>query len=49
MVGVISSCHLFTHSTIIVREFGFRCLARCVWRTLVLRRPVTFLECVAAR
>jgi hypothetical protein len=46
MTGVVTTRHLFTHSRTIVHEFGGRCYLRCVWRTLVQRRVVTFLECV---
>lgn len=47
MVGVVKTRHLVTHPRGIVHEFGVRCYARCVWRTVTGRRPVTFLECVA--
>jgi hypothetical protein len=46
MIGVITTLHLVTHSTTIVRQFGLRCYVRCVWRTATAHRPVTFLECV---
>ena len=49
MAGVVHTRHLLTHSTVIVREFGVRCFARCLWRTFVCRRPVTFLECAAGK
>jgi hypothetical protein len=47
MIGVIRTRHLFTQASVIVREFGMACFARCLWRTLLSRRPVTFLECAA--
>jgi hypothetical protein len=46
MVGRIQSRHLLTHSPTIIHEFGIGCYFRCVWRTLVARRAVTFLECI---
>jgi hypothetical protein len=46
MVGLITSRDLVTHSALIVREFGARCYVRCVWRALIARRAVTFLECI---
>ncbi len=48
MHGVIHTRHLFTHGNVIVREFGVGVFARCLWRTIVCRRPVTFLECACA-
>jgi hypothetical protein len=48
MVGVIQTRHLFTQFPVIAREFGLACIARCLWRTLSRRRPVTFLECATA-
>jgi hypothetical protein len=46
MVGVVTTRHLITHSRLILREFGPRCLLRCIWRSLTAHRKVTFLECV---
>lgn len=46
MRGFITTRHLLTHPVLIVREFGFGCLARCVWRTVTARRSTTFLECL---
>jgi hypothetical protein len=46
MDGFITTRHLFTHPVLIVREFGVRCFARCVWRTLRAQRATTFLECL---
>jgi hypothetical protein len=46
MVGFITTRHLFAHPILIVREFGVRCFARCVWRTLSADRATTFLECL---
>ncbi len=48
MVGVVTTRHLLTHPRTIIHEFGPRCYARCVWRTLTAHRVVTFLECVDA-
>jgi hypothetical protein len=45
MTGVVHTRHLFSQSLVIVSEFGVGCLARCLWRTVMWRRPVTFLEC----
>jgi hypothetical protein len=45
MVGFITTRHLFTHSAVIVHEFGVLCLLRCVWRTMTAHDVVTFLEC----
>jgi hypothetical protein len=47
MAGLVTTRDLITHAGLIVREFGPRCYAFCVWRTLFARHPVTFLECVA--
>jgi hypothetical protein len=46
MDGVVKTRDLVVHSPLIVREFGLRCFARCIWRTVVLHRIVTFLECI---
>ena len=46
MSGVVTTRDLLTHSPLIAREFGMRCLARCFWRTLRSGRAVTFLECI---
>jgi hypothetical protein len=45
MVGFVTTRHLFTHSAVIVREFGTVCLLRCLWRTVTADHAVTFLEC----
>jgi hypothetical protein len=49
MSGFVTTRDLMLHSLTIVRQFGPRCFARCVWRTLTAQQTVTFLECVAAR
>jgi hypothetical protein len=49
MAGYVTTRDLVLNSAVIVREFGPRCFARCVWRTLTASRIVTFLECVAER
>jgi hypothetical protein len=46
MVGTVTTRHLLTHAGLIVHEFGPRCFARCVWRTMTAHHPVTFLECL---
>jgi hypothetical protein len=46
MVGFIRTRSLFAHPSLIVREFGMQCFARCIWRTLISGRNVTFLECI---
>ena len=46
MVGFITTFSLLAHPSLIVREFGMQCFARCVWRSLILGRNVTFLECI---
>lgn len=45
MVGFVTTRHLFTHSAVIVSEFGTVCLLRCLWRTVTADHAVTFLEC----
>jgi len=45
MDGFITTRHLFTHSAVIVKEFGTACLFRCLWRTVTADHAVTFLEC----
>ena len=46
MVGFVTTRHLFTHSAVIVKEFGTVCLLRCLWRTVTADHAVTFLECM---
>lgn len=46
MSGVITTRHLILHADVIVREFGWRIYGRCVVRSLLSPRPVTFVECV---
>jgi hypothetical protein len=48
MVGVVTTRHLFTHSAVIVREFGTLCLFRCIWLSLTADHAVTFLECATS-
>jgi len=45
--GVITTRHLLVHGLLIVKEFGVRCFARCVWRTVISHDVVTFLECMS--
>ena len=43
MVGVITGRDVVLNCRLIYREFGFRCLARCLW-VASLGRTTTFLE-----
>ncbi|HEY1417777.1 MAG TPA: hypothetical protein VGF41_07715 [Myxococcaceae bacterium] len=43
MRGVITSRDVLQNVGLIIREFGPRCLLRCVW-AMVTRRTTTFLE-----
>lgn len=47
MTGFVTTRDLLRHSPTIIYEFGTRCYVRCLWRSLVSNRPVTFLECIA--
>jgi hypothetical protein len=46
MRGIITSRDVVQHVGIIYREFGFRCLARCLW-VLATGRRTTFLDVVS--
>jgi hypothetical protein len=46
MRGLITEREVFRNLPLIWREFGFRCLVRCV-RALFRPEPTTFLEVVA--
>ena len=46
MRGVVTTRHLVSHSGMIIRLFGVRAYAHCVWAVLSGRRDVTFLECL---
>ena len=46
MRGVITGRDVMQNVGIIYREFGARCLARCLW-VLALGKRTTFLEVVA--
>jgi hypothetical protein len=46
MVGLVRTRDLFFHSPLILREFGIACWVRCLMRSLLADRPVTFLECL---
>lgn len=48
MRGLIQTRDVIEHASLIVHEFGLRCLLYCFWRTLTAGHAVTFLECVAA-
>jgi hypothetical protein len=43
MRGVITGREVAHHAGLIRREFGVRCLLRCLW-ALATGRPITFLE-----
>lgn len=45
MTGVISAKHLVTEAAGIIREFGFKLYARCVFKTLTGQK-FTFLDMV---
>ena len=44
MRGLIKEREVLANLGLIWREFGPRCLLRCLWG-LLLGRPTTFLEC----
>jgi hypothetical protein len=44
MHGVITSRDVFSNFRTIWREFGFRCLMRCLWCTVDPHKNRTFLE-----
>lgn len=46
MRGLITTRHLVTNASVIIREFGLGAYVRCLWTALASRRPVTFLEVV---
>ena len=48
MCGLVRTRDVVFHAGLIFREFGPRCLACCLWRTMTAGHAVTFLECVAA-
>jgi len=43
MSGVITTRDVLTNLGLIRREFGLRCVVRCLW-TVIRRKPTTFLE-----
>lgn len=45
MDGVIRGREVLTHARLIVHEFGFLCLLRCI-RACLFGSRTTFLECV---
>ena len=45
MDGVITGKHVATHARLIWREYGFRCLFRCV-KAVLFGPRTTFLEIV---
>jgi len=45
--GVITTRHLVTDATAIVRGFGWRCYWRC-WRAVLTGERTTFLACAWA-
>ncbi len=46
MIGVIRTRDVVANWPLIWREFGGRCLARCVWRSLTSKEAVTFIQCL---
>lgn len=45
MNGVITSRDVFANMRLIWKEFGFRCLMRCVWCSIDPgTKPTTFLD-----
>jgi hypothetical protein len=44
MNGVITGKDVFANFRLIWREFGFRCLIRCLWCTVDPHKSSTFLE-----
>jgi len=46
MSGVITTKHLISHAHIIIYHFGLFVYLRCVSRTLLSDKPVTFLDCI---
>jgi len=44
MNGVITSRDVVSNFRIIWREFGFKCLMRCVWCSIDPHKNTTFLE-----
>jgi hypothetical protein len=48
MRGVINNRHVVRHLGLIYREFGTRCLFRCLW-VIATRRRTTFLDVVSQR
>ncbi|HUM09481.1 MAG TPA: hypothetical protein VLT82_00875 [Myxococcaceae bacterium] len=48
MRGVITNRDVVRHLGLIYREFGTRCVFRCLW-VLATRRTTTFLDVVSQR
>jgi len=48
MRGVITNRDVVRHLGLIYREFGTRCMFRCLW-VLATRRTTTFLDVVSHR
>ena len=44
MNGVITTKDVFANFRVIYREFGFRCLVRCLWCIVDPHKNTTFLE-----
>ncbi len=48
MQGVITSREVVRHLPLIWREFGTRCVVRCL-AAVILRQRTTFLDCATRR
>jgi hypothetical protein len=46
MRGIITGCDVVRNLGIIYREFGARCLVRCLW-VLTIGKRTTFLEVIS--
>jgi hypothetical protein len=46
MRGVITGREVMRNARLIRREFGLRCLARCLW-VLLTRKRATFLDVIS--
>lgn len=46
MNGFITTRHLFTHAHVIVANFGVMVYLRCIFRSVLSDKKVTFLDCI---
>ena len=46
MSGVITTKHLISKAHVIIYYFGISVYLRCISRTLLSNKPVTFLDCI---